>query len=69
MGGTMVTKSLTREQKDYCITECPRGKKKMQELLATCESVLDAAIDMQSFTQDCFESSECSASSPTKKAG
>lgn len=67
MDGTMAAKSLTKEQRNYCMTKCPHGKKKVHELLSSCESVLDAAADMQYFTQACFGSPECGASKPIEK--
>lgn len=59
MGRTMVKEDLTREQRDYCIHECRRGKEEAQRLLHTCEDVFDAVIDMQEFTKKCIEFPDC----------
>lgn len=48
---------------DYCINNCEIGKKKAKELLHNCDSVFDAAIDMQYFVKNCIESHKCD---PTK---
>ena len=68
MDGEMVKKNLTEEQRKYCIKNCEYGKRKIQELMQVCDSVFDAAADMQDFVQSCFGSSECGASKITKKS-
>lgn len=40
----------------YCNWECPIGKQKLDELLKNCESVFDAAFDMQEFIGVCRKS-------------
>lgn len=58
MAGELV-KGLSEEQRRYCINQCECGKKKVQELLQSCESIFDAVDDMDIFTQSCFNSASC----------
>lgn len=40
---------------DFCIKECPLGKKKSEELLDKNNSAYDAAVDMLYFVEECIK--------------
>lgn len=40
--------------KSYCIKKCPIGKRQAARLLKENDSVLDAAAEMQTFTNTCY---------------
>jgi hypothetical protein len=42
------------EVKDFCIKECPIGKKKSREFLDMDNSAYDAALDMYFFVEKCM---------------
>jgi hypothetical protein len=39
----------------YCYEECPIGKAACEELLKLNNSAIDAAIDFDIFTENCFK--------------
>jgi hypothetical protein len=49
---------LSAEQRLYCSDECPIGKTKKEEILNSCNSGYDAALDMLWFVEKCAETCE-----------
>ena len=55
----MAEENITEEMKSFCITQCSYGKKKAGEYLQICDSVFDAAADMQDMIEVCSKSNNC----------
>lgn len=52
----MGNKSVPEDIYQYCVKECPHGKRKSEELLQNSESVVDAVFDMYDWVSDCYNS-------------